>query len=131
MLKEFHATLNVELRKNFHLIRSCNVEETAAILRHLVQKCGGAPPGVPTGIRAPELKLCKRTRFKEKPIVFIRQLMCIPSISERIARRLLAHFGGLPALQHALADLDSFPKVRLDNGYLGKARQKHLVAYLT
>ena len=85
----------------------------------------------PSGIRPPTLKLCKRKRYAEKQIVFIRQLMCAPSISERIARKLLAHFGGLPALQRALADLDAFPKIRRDKSCLGKAQQKHLAAYLT
>ena len=84
----------------------------------------------PSGIPPPTLKLCKRKRYAEKQIVFIRQLMCAPSISERIARKLLAHFGGLPALQRALADLDAFPKIRRDKSCLGRAQQKHLAAYL-
>ena len=46
------------------------------------------------------------------------------------SRRLLAHFGGLPALQHAMGHLDTFPKIRLDKGCLGKAWQKHLATYL-
>ena len=124
------ACLNVTVRKGSHLIRSCHVEETAAIVSHLVQKMDGAPPGVPSGIRPPALVLGKRKRDAEN--VWVRQLMCIPSISERIARKLLEEFGSLPALQRALADLDTFPKVRLDEkSCLGKARLKHLATYLT
>ena len=124
------ACLNAAIRKSSNLIRSYNVEETAAIVRHLVQKMDGAPPGVPSGIRPPIFVLGKRKRDTEN--VWIRQLMCIPSISERIARKLLEEFGSLPALQQALADLDTFPKVRLgEKSCLGKARLKHLARYLT
>ena len=128
------ACVNVELRKNSHLIRSCDVQETAAFLRHLVQKCDGAPPGVPSGVRPPALDRgqSKMKRNAEKEHVWIRQLMCVPSISERIARKLLEHFGDLPALQQALADLQTFPSIRLsDKSCIGEARLTHLANYLT
>ena len=71
-------------------------------------------------------------RNAEKEHVWIRQLMCVPSISERIARKLLEHFGDLPALQQALADLQTFPSIRLsDKSCIGEARLTHLANYLT
>ena len=74
----------------------------------------------------------KRKRDAEKQHVWIRQLMCVPSISERIARKLLEHFGDLPALQQALADLQTFPTIRLsDKSCIGEARLTHLANYLT
>ena len=58
--------------------------------------------------------------------------MCIPSISERIARKLLEHFGALRSLQAALGDLSSFPRVRLDaRTCIGNTRLQLLARYLT
>ena len=58
--------------------------------------------------------------------------MCIPSISERIVRILLEHFGNLRELQESLEDLKTFPKIRLDDRRcIGKTRLKMLARYLT
>ena len=103
------------------------MNETAAVVRLLVQK-GGSPMAIPTGV-APKTALTKRKRDAEPSLVFMRQLMCIPSISERIARLLLDHFGNLRELQDALEDLKSFPKSRLDDRTcIGKARLRILAA---
>ena len=50
--------------------------------------------------------LSKRKRDAELETCWVRQLMCIPSISERVARKLLEEFGTLPAVQRALVDGD-------------------------
>ena len=94
------------------------------MIQLLVRKIG-APPGVPSGIQPTS----KRKRDEET--VWVRQLMCIPSISERIARLLLKHFVNLRALQEALEDTDNFPKIRLDDRTcIGKTRLKMLARYL-
>ena len=124
------ACLNVELRRSSHLIRSCDVEETAAIIRHLVQKCEGAPPALPPSLRPPGTS--KRKRDAEQGTCWVRMLTCIPSVSERVASKLIEHFGSLPALVEALADEKNFPRVRLDErSCIGPARIRHLANYLT
>ena len=95
------------------------------VIQQLVRKID-APPGIPSGLQP----ISKRKRDSET--VWIRQLMCIPSVSERIARLLLKHFGNLRELQDALEDLKSFPKIRLDDRTcIGKARLRILARYLT
>ena len=73
------ACINAELRPGSHLIRTACVEETAIVIRLLINKCA-RPPGVPSGIQP------KSKRVRDSETVWVRQLMCIPSISERIAR---------------------------------------------
>ena len=120
------ACLNAELRPGSHLIRSACIEETALVIKQLGGKLAGGPPGVPSGLQP------KSKRERNEETVWIRQLMCIPLISERIARLLLEHFGNLRELQEALDDIDSFPKIRLDDrGYIGKTRLNILARYLT
>ena len=118
------AYVNAELREHSTCFRTACVEETCMVLQQLVRKIG-APPGIPSGLQP------KSKRKRDSETVWIRQLMCIPSISERIARLLLEHFGNLRALQEALEDLKSFPKIRLDDRTcIGKARLKMLARYL-
>ena len=62
--------------------------------------------------------------------VQLRMLLCIPSVSERIARRLMEEFGTLSELQEALKK-DTFPTVRLcERSCLGKTRIQKLKMYL-
>jgi ERCC4-type nuclease len=122
------ACVNAALRQNAHVFRTADLEETAAVVRHLVQKGGGAP-AMPPGILTPPLS--KRKRDADRDVCWIRQLMCIPSISERIARKLLDEYGTLPAIQRALVDIKSFKKIRLDDRTcLGKARLQKLSHHL-
>ena len=119
------ACVNAELRAGSHLIRSACAEETALVIQQLVRKCA-APPGIPSGIQP------KSKRVRDSKTVWVRQLMCIPSISENIARRLLDHFGDLRSLQHALVDLDNFPRIRLNSRTcIGKIRLQMLARYLS
>lgn len=123
------ACVNMALRKQSHLIRTYSIEETAAVVRQLVEKCR-CPPGVPSGA-APPAPLTKRKRDCDKATVCLRQLCCVPTISERIAKRLVDQFGTMPALQRALADIDSFPQVRLDEKTcIGRARLLRLRSHL-
>ena len=123
------ACLNMELRPGSHMIRTRDVYEMAQVLIQLAQKLEGAPPGIPTGL-APPSPLTKRKKDAGKKTVAMRQLMCIPSISENIAKTLVEHFGTLAALQRALADKSTFPKVPLKRRMLGKKRIEHLHNFL-
>ena len=123
------AILNAELRKNTHVIRTMDVKETASCVKHLVQKCEN-PGAVPTGV-SPNASLTKRKRDAQPDLVFMRQLMCIPTISENVSRKLRDEFGNLPTLQQALRDKHKFPKISLDPKHtLGKARIDTLSKYL-
>ena len=117
------AYVNAELREHSTCFRCACAEETAMLIQQLVRKVG-VPPGVPSGIQA------KSKRQRDLETVWVRQLMCIPSISERVARRLLEHFGNLRELQAALRT-DGFPRIRLDaRTCIGKARIQILARYL-
>jgi len=122
--------LNAELRENSHVIRTLSVQETALVIRHLVQR-GLQTPGIPTGL-APKRVLTKRKKDADKKTVFIRQMMTIPSISEHVATKLFEHFSGtLPQLQKALAPDAVFPEIRLNSKTkIGKDRVEKLARHL-
>ena len=121
------ACVNAELRKSSHVIRTLDLQETAAVVRHLVEK-GGSCPGLPSSLTPP---VSKRKRDADRETCWARQLMCIPSMSERVSRRLLEEFGTLPGIQRALADGTRLKKVRIDDRTcLGKARIQKLTHYL-
>ena len=61
----------------------------------------------------------------------MRMLMCVPSVSEMVAKALLKQFGTLANLQSALVDLSTFPRIQLnDRTCIGAKRLKTLRAYL-
>ena len=124
------ACINMTLRRQSHFIRTLDVTETAFVLKQLMRKCRGPPPGIPNGIQIPA-PMSKRERDADKSRVYLRQLMCIPSISEGVAKKLQEHFGSLPALQKALGDISTFPSIRLnEKSCIGKARIRKLKEYL-
>ena len=123
------ACLNTELRKASHMIRTWDVNESAAVVRLLFQK-GGAPPAIPSGV-TPGTTLTKRKRDADPSLVFMRQLQCIPTVSETVARKLHERFGTLTQLQKALLDKKTFPRIELGNNRgLGKVRIEKLATYL-
>ena len=120
------ACLNAELRPSSHVIRTADLEETAAVVRALVQK-GKKPPGLPPQIVNPPMS--KRQRDATREGCWVRQLMCVPSISERIAQKLLDEYGTLPAIQEGLADVKAFKRVRLDERTCLGTRRMHTLAF--
>ena len=126
------AMVNASLRSSC-CFRTWDIEETACLVLHLMKKLQNfPPPGISTGgLRPPPQS--KRQREAEAEHVFARQLMCVPSVSERIATCLVQHFGDLESLQASLSDVRSFPRIQIGNKtFLGKARiatlAKHLVS---
>ena len=122
--------MNSELRRNCCVFRTIDLEETALVLRGLMAKLEHAPSyAAPTHGLAPPLS--KRKRNEDDNVVFLRVLMCVPSISEAVARKLAEHFDNLTQLQESLRS-SKFPTIQLsEKTALGKARIAKLAKYLT
>ena len=121
------AIVNASLRSSC-CFRTWDTEETACLVLHLEQKLQKCPPPsvVAAGLRAPQSK-----RQRDADSVFVRQLMCVPTVSERIGAALCKHFGDLESLQDALRDARTFPKVQIgEKRFLGKARISKLARHL-
>ena len=103
----------------------------AGMLDGLVAK-GEYEPGMPPAALTPSSPVSKRERDCEGKVCWTRMLMCVPTVSERIAKKLLDEYGSLPAIQKALQTPKTFKRIRLDErSCLGKDRIKKLVLYLT
>ena len=125
------AVINAELRKGSCVIRTVDLHETAAVVRHLVAK-GEYEPGMPPAALTSPSVVSKRERDCEGKVCWTRMLMCVPTVSERIAKKLLDEYGSLPAIQKALQTPKTFKRIRLDDrSCLGKDRINKLVLYLT
>ena len=127
------AVINAELRKGSCVIRTVDLHETAAVVRHLVEK-GEYEPGMPPSALTPPSvsSASKRERDCDRKVCWTRMLMCVPSVSERIAKKLLDEYGSLPAIQTALQTPKTFKRVRLDDRFcLGKDRIQKLALHLT
>ena len=127
------AVINAELRKGSCVIRTVDLHETAAVVRHLVEK-GEYEPGMPPSALTPPSvsSASKRERDCDRKVCWTRMLMCVPSVSERIAKKLLDEYGSLPAIQTALQNPKTFKRIRLDDrSCLGKERIKKMALHLT
>ena len=123
------AVVNAELRKSAHVYRTWDVNETSRLLQHLLQKMTESQY-IPSGLQPPPM-LSKRKREEDVKTCQIRQLMCIPSVSLNVARKLLEEFESLPVLQRALENPEMFPRIRLDDRtFIGAKRVRMLTAYL-
>ena len=93
------------------VIRTADIFETKFILTQLAQKCQAIAKPMPLGV------VCsKRKKDDDKRSIWIRQLACIPTISEHIAATLLDHFGSMSALREALRSPETLPVVKLSRG---------------
>ena len=115
------ACVDMSLRQNSVLLRTASVEETAGVIVQLVSKAASTP-GVPHAF-GPAAPLSKRKRDADKHLIYLRMLQCVPSVSERVARRIADHFPTFALLQQGLECQGKFPDIRLDGGsHLGATR---------
>lgn len=121
------AAVNAELRRNCHVFRTWDIWESALLLRQLVNKMEHCSTGAPNGLRLTP----KRKRVADSETCWMRMLVCIPGVSEQVAKALLKQFGTLANLQSALIDISTFPRAKFnDRACIGAKRLKTLRAYL-
>ena len=116
------AVVNAELTEGTHVFRTWDIKETHQLIQQLHKKMS-------LHCHAPTDSLVTNKRKKDNTIenIWVRQLACIPLISEGIARAILVHFGSMRDLRDALQS-SVFPDVpiRASGGVLGKARIEKL-----
>ena len=121
------SIVNATMRKNFVVYRTWDVFETCSLIKMLMSKMSKWTTG-----QAPRtgLMTSKRKRDSDEKTCFIRQLCCVPSISENVGRALADHFGTLPQLQISLRSEEPFPKISVGKTCVGKERVIKLRKYL-
>ena len=122
------AMTGIERSDRAQVYRTWDTSETFHLVCVLIGKLEAPPPeAIPSGIAPPKMMTSKRKRESSPSTTFKRMLMCIPSISENIAGRLVEEFVTLSSLQCALVNEKPFRQIALPGGkQLGKARLKHL-----
>ena len=126
------AMAGVERSDRAQIYRTWDIRETFDLIGVLIGKLEAPPPAaIPSGIAPPKMTTSKRKRESSPSTAVKRMLMCIPSVSENIAGRLVEEFGTLSSLQRALDNETPFRQIALPGGKrLGKVRLKHLKQYL-
>ena len=92
------AITNTITRDALHVVRTYSIDETCDYIRHFMENVAH-PPLIKSTMRTPR---SKRARESHPLNVFIRQLMCIPGVSETVARGIAAKHASLTILQEAL-----------------------------
>ena len=127
------AMVGVERNDRAQIYRTWDTQESFDLIGVLVgklQRPAPAADAIPSGITPPDAMTSKRKRQSSPRTAYRRMLMCIPSVSETIAGRLVDEFGTLSSLQRALANEKPFRQIALPRGKLGKVRVKLLKQYL-
>ena len=121
------AYTNLLLHSNvISVCRTRDISETKFVLTQLAQKSQAVAKPRRLGVVS-----SKRKKDEDKRHIWIRQLACIPSISEHIAATLLGHFESMSALREALKSPTTFPVVKLNrDACLGKKRVAKLAMIL-
>ena len=121
------ACVSVAAHGGSMLFRTWDVVETVQLIGQLVKKVE-----VPRGAPVNTLGTSKRKKDTTADNIWVRQLACIPTFSEGVARALMAHFGTMMDLQRALRAPRDFPAVQISSRLvLGKARLAKLVEVLS
>ena len=108
------------------VVRTTDIYETKFVLTQLASKCQGVAKPMPLGVVS-----SKRKKEDDTRNIWIRQLACIPTISEHIAATILDHFGSMSALREALRSPETFPVVHLSrSACVGKKRVAKLATVL-
>ena len=99
------AVVNAELTEGAHVFRTWDIRESKFLIEHLQKK-------MPSHCHAPTNSLVTNKRKKDNDVenIWVRQLACIPLISEGIARAIIVHLGSMRDLRDALQS-SVFPDV--------------------
>ena len=111
------AYANASLLEGVTVFRTLNIEETKFLIFTLAKKCQSSSKTPSRGL------VSKRKKETSLENIWVRQLACIPTISENIASAILSHFGTVANIREALQRPRDFPQVPLSRGMcLGRAR---------
>lgn len=111
------ALMNAVLRDQIHFVHTKDIKDTALLMTELEKRTKAKRKRGETGLSAPTIS--KKMRMEDSKTIYIRQLMCIPKVSERIATELAAVYPTRDKLRAALQnrELDDF---KVDNRRIGK-----------
>lgn len=101
------AILNTQIRDNIPIIKTKSIDETVSLVTELEKRLSKRRR---TGLEAPKIK-SKRKRMSESENIVLKQLICVPGISEPYARRIVETFGTRESIQKASKETLSTTRV--------------------
>ena len=120
----FSAMTNTMLRDGIQVLRTASLVETALYLQLFSAKCNQHLPSH-SGIKAPQSK-----RKRNEDHTFLRMLMCIKGVSERVAEAIIAVYPNVAALQQQLQeDAQQLRNIAIGKRKIGKKVIENLQSY--
>jgi len=102
----FSAMLNMQFRDNITVIRTKDIEETSTILIMLKEKINNIPINNSQQIVYESNVNISKKQNMTKDIVFIKQLSCIPGISDKFSKDICNIY---PSMKHLILKYESLP----------------------
>lgn len=120
----FSAMVNTMLRDGIQVLRTSSLAETALYIQLFSGKCNQNLASH-SGIKAPQTK-----RKREEDHTFLRMLMCVKGVSERVAEAIIAIYPSVSALQQQLQeDAQQLRTIAVGKRKIGKKVIKNLQSY--
>lgn len=122
------SLMNTSVRDGLCIIRTTDLADTAKLVTELERRLSKRK--IKTGLQVPAFKASKRARMRGPTTILTRQLMCIPSISENIATRLIERFKTREAIVKAAKEEKALVEFKINNRKLGLKAVKNIQQHL-
>jgi ERCC4-type nuclease len=123
------SLLNTSIRDGVPIVRTASLEDTALLVTELERRFTGsgknrtgiAAPKISARVKVGEAHASKRARMNDPKIIVMRQLMCIPGVSENVAHAIVAACGTTKEeVREKLKDSGAFAEIKIGKRKLGK-----------
>lgn len=126
------SLLNTSIRDGLCIVRTESLKDTALLVTELEKRLSKSK--VKTGLQTPVVKqrASKRMRMSDPKIILLRQLMCIPGVSENVATKIIQTYGVDKSLiiEKAKNDGEEFSKLKIGKKKLGMKLVSKIEQYL-
>ena len=118
------SLMNTSIRDNVCIIRTTGLDDTAKLVTELERRLSRTK--VTTGLQIPVFKASKRARMNSPRTVLVRQLMCIPGISETMARAIIEQYRTRESIRRAAREEDGLSNLKVGKRKLGNTAVKNI-----
>ena len=126
------SLMNTTIRDGLGIVRTESLKDTAKLVTELEKRL--SKNKVKTGLQTPALKhrASKRVRMADPKIILLRQLMCIPGVSENVASKIIETYGVNKAviIKKAKDNMEEFSQIKIGKKKLGMKLVEKIQQYL-
>ena len=126
------SLMNTSIRDGLCIVRTESLKDTALLVTELEKRLSKGK--VKTGLQTPLIKqkASKRRRMGDPRTILLRQMMCIPGVSENVATKIIETYGANKAqiIDNAKNNEEEFSRMKVGKKKLGMKLVNKIQQYL-